>query len=120
MPGLRTATAGECTVRPIMRDGTPIRGTTEDIGIRGITIHSGTEAIMARHIGADGMTLGTVRGETRGTMTTIIGITTTAVHMVRGTAIRSSTLRSTGTGALRFISVQGAQPADSQAVRPHP
>ena len=112
MPGLRTATAGGCTALPTMPDGTPIRGTTEDIGIRGITTHTGTEAIMVQPIGADGMTRGTVRGEIRGTATIIIGTIIT-------TTTRSTMFRPTDTADLRYITAQEAQPADSQAVRHH-
>lgn len=114
MPGLRTATAGGCTALPTMPDGTPIRGTTEDIGTLGITIHTGTEVIMAQPIGAGGMTRGTVtvRGEIRGTAAIIIGtITTTTIH--------STMFRPTDIAGLRYIMAQEAQPADSQAVRHH-
>lgn len=114
MPGLRTVTAGGCTARPTTPDGTPTRGITEDIGIRGITIHSGTEIIMVQPIGADGTTRGTVtvRGEIRGTATIIIGTITT-------TMTRSTMFRPTGIADLRYTTAQEVRQADSQAVRHH-
>lgn len=115
MHGHHTATAGGCTVLPTMRDGMLTRGTTEDIGTHGITIHSGMAVSTVRHIGADGMTRGTVRGETRGTATIIIGITT----MGRAITTRSSMCRHTDTAQLPYTTVREAQAADSQEVRRH-
>lgn len=114
MHGRLTDITGESTARPIMPDGMT-RGSMEEGSMtHGFMTRIGTEDGTAVHIGQDGMTRGTARGEIRGTtitigITTIITTTTTIT-----TTIRSSMDRVMLTEASQFISDQEEVKAECQ------
>lgn len=115
MLGRHTDIIGESTARPIMPDGMT-RGSMEEGSMtHGFMIRIGMEDGIAVHIGQDGMTRGTARGEIRGTTitigtTTIITTTTTIIT----TTIRSSMDRVMLTEASLFISDQEEVKAECQ------
>lgn len=96
-----------------MPGGMPTRGTTEDIGIHGIMIHSGTADGTAAHTG-DGTTRGTAHGEAIGTMTITTG-TTIITITAPDIRIRSREVLHSGMAAHRYTSVQEARATDWQA-----
>lgn len=81
----------------------------------GFMIRIGMEDGTAVHIGQDGMTRGTVRGEIRGTTITI-GTTTiiTIITIIITATTRSSMDRVMFTEASQFISDQGEVKAECQ------
>ena len=115
MHGRLTDIIGGSTARPIMPDGM-IRGSMEEGSmIHGFMTRIGMEDGTAVHIGQDGMTRGTARGEIHGTTitigtTTIITTTTTIIT----TTIRSSMDRVMLTEATAFISDQEEVKAECQ------
>ena len=112
MLGRHTDIMGESTARPIMPDGMT-RGSMEEGSMtHGFMIRIGMEDGIAVHIGQDGMTRGTARGEIHGTTITIgIIITTTTIIT---TTIRSSMDRVMLTEASLFISDQEEVKAECQ------
>lgn len=105
MRGLRTATAGEFTVRSTTPDMT--RGSTEDgtedIMTRGSTIHIGTEDGTDGGT-EDGMEDGTIRGTVHG-ITTAAGMTVIGITIILTLGL---TGRRSDTAVLRYTTVQGA------------
>lgn len=114
MHGRLTDIIGGSTARPIMPDGMT-RGSMEEGSMtHGFMIRIGMEDGTAVHIGQDGMTRGTARGEIHGTTITIgitIIITTTTIIT---TTIRSSMDRVMLTEASLFISDQEEVKAECQ------
>ena len=108
MHGRLTDITGESTARPIMPDGMT-RGSMEEGSMtHGFMTRIGMEDGTAVHIGQDGMTRGTARGEIRGTTITI-GTTT----IITATT-RSSMDRVMLTEAGQFISDQEEVKAECQ------
>lgn len=113
MHGRLTDIIGESTARPIMPDGMT-RGSMEEGSMtHGFMIRIGMEDGTAVHIGQDGMTRGTARGETRGTTITI-GTTTIIITIITTATTRSSMDRVMLTEAGQFISDQGEVKAECQ------
>lgn len=102
MHGRLTDIIGGSTARPIMPDGMT-RGSMEEGSMtHGFMTRIGMEDGIAVHIGQDGMTRGTARGEIRGTTITIGTIT-----IIITATTRSSMDRVMFTEASQFISDQG-------------
>lgn len=115
MHGRLTDITGESTARPIMPDGMT-RGSMEEGSMtHGFMTRIGMEDGTAVHIGQDGMTRGTARGEIRGTTITI-GTTTiiTIITIIITATTRSSMDRVMFTEASQFISDQGEVKAECQ------
>lgn len=115
MHGRHTDITGESTARPIMPDGMT-RGSMEEGSMtHGFMTRIGMEDGTAVHIGQDGMTRGTARGEIRGTTITI-GTTTiiTIITIIITATTRSSMDRVMFTEASQFISDQGEVKAECQ------
>lgn len=112
MHGRHTDITGESTARPIMPDGMT-RGSMEEGSMtHGFMTRIGMEDGTAVHIGQDGMTRGTARGEIRGTTITIG--TTTIITIIITATTRSSMDRVMFTEASQFISDQGEVKAECQ------
>lgn len=113
MLGRHTDIIGESTARPIMPDGMT-RGSMEEGSMtHGFMTRIGMEDGTAVHIGQDGMTRGTARGEIRGTTITI-GTTTIIITIIITATTRSSMDRVMFTEASLFISDQGEVKAECQ------
>lgn len=113
MHGRHTDITGESTARPIMPDGMT-RGSMEEGSMtHGFMTRIGMEDGTAVHIGQDGMTRGTARGEIRGTTITI-GTTTIIITIIITATTRSSMDRVMFTEASQFISDQGEVKAECQ------
>ena len=113
MHGRHTDITGESTARPIMPDGLT-RGSMEEGSMtHGFMTRIGMEDGTAVHIGQDGMTRGTARGEIRGTTITI-GTTTIIITIIITATTRSSMDRVMFTEASQFISDQGEVKAECQ------
>lgn len=115
MHGRHTDITGESTARPIMPDGMT-RGSMEEGSMtHGFMTRIGMEDGTAVHIGQDGMTRGTARGEILGTTITI-GTTTiiTIITIIITATTRSSMDRVMFTEASQFISDQGEVKAECQ------
>ncbi len=112
MHGRLTDITGESTARPIMPDGMT-RGSMEEGSMtHGFMTRIGMEDGTAVHIGQDGMTRGTARGEIRGTTITIG--TTTIITIIITATTRSSMDRVMFTEASQFISDQEEVKAECQ------
>lgn len=113
MHGRLTDITGESTARPIMPDGMT-RGSMEEGSMtHGFMTRIGMEDGTAVHIGQDGMTRGTARGEIRGTTITI-GTTIIIITIIITATTRSSMDRVMFTEASQFISDQGEVKAECQ------
>lgn len=113
MHGRLTDITGESTARPIMPDGMT-RGSMEEGSMtHGFMTRIGMEDGTAVHIGQDGMTRGTARGEIRGTTITI-GTTIIIITIIITATTRSSMDRVMFTEASQFISDQEEVKAECQ------
>lgn len=114
MLGRHTDIIGESTARPIMPAGMT-RGSMEEGSMtHGFMTRIGMEDGTAVHIGQDGMTRGTARGEIRGTTITIGTTIITIITIIITATTRSSMDRVMLTEASLFISDQEEVKAECQ------